>query len=96
MRREYPLLCQLDTRVLRTAAPVETLWAHRPAQLAAMVSGRFPFIRDPQMQCEVAPGAASIHRVETPAQPGSYHRSSWANRDAPGFQLVITAASDPA
>ena len=32
-RREHPLLCQLDTRVLRTGVPPETLWAHRPAQL---------------------------------------------------------------
>jgi hypothetical protein len=94
MRREFPLLGQLDTRVMRTGAPVETLWAHRPVQLAAMVSGRFPFVRDPDRECEVTPGAASVHRVETPAQPGAWHRSSWANRAAPGLQIVITAAAD--
>lgn len=96
MRREHPLLCQLDTRVMRTGAAVEALWAHRPVQLAAMVSGEFPFIRDPARQWEVMPGAISIHRVETPAQPGTLHRSSWANRVAPGFQIVVTAASDAA
>lgn len=94
MRREHPLLCRLDTRVSRTGAAVETLWAHRPAQLAAMASGDFPFLRDPAQEFEITPGAASIHRVETPAQPGTWHRSSWGNRAAPGFQIVITAAAD--
>lgn len=94
MRREFPLLCQMDTRVLRTGAPVEALWAHRPAQLAAMTSGSFPFLLDREQEVEVTPGAASIHRVEGPAQPGAWHRSSWSNRHAPGLQIVITAASD--
>lgn len=94
MRREFSLLGQMDTRVLRTGVPVETLWAHRPMQLAAMVSGRFPFLRDPDREYEVTPGAASVHRVQTPAQSGAWHRSSWANRDAPGLQIVITAAAD--
>jgi hypothetical protein len=94
MRREFPLLGQMDTRVMRTGVPVEKLWAHRPAQLAAMVSGGFPFLLDPEREVEVTPGAASIHRVETPAQSGAWHRSSWANRDAPGLQIVITAAAD--
>lgn len=94
MRREHPLLGRLDARVMRTGAAVEALWAHRPQQLRAMVSGDFPFLRDPAQVLEVTPGAASIHRVATPAQPGSWHRSSWENRTAPGFQIVITAASD--
>jgi len=94
MRREFPLLGQLDTRVMRTGAPVEGLWAHRPVQLAAMASGRFPFLVDPDSESEVTPGNASVHRVETPAQAGAWHRSSWANRDAPGLQIVITAAAD--
>lgn len=94
MHREFPLLCRLDTRVLRTGAPVEALWAHRPAQLAAMASGRFPFLIDPDREIEVTPGAISIHRVETPMAPGTYHRSSWANRQSPGLQLVVTVASD--
>lgn len=96
MRREHPLLCRLDTRVMRSGVAVEQAWAHRPAQLEAMASGAFPFIRDRAQEWEVTPGAVSIHRVETPAQPGTWHRSSWANRAAPGFQLVITAASDAA
>lgn len=94
MRREHPLLGRLDMRVMRTGAAVETLWAHRPAQLAAMTSGKFPFIRDSAAEWEITPGAASIHRVETPAQPGAWHRSSWDNRAAPGFQIVITASAD--
>jgi hypothetical protein len=94
MRREYPQLCRLDTRVMRTGEPVERLWAHRPVQLEAMTSGHFPFLRDPGLEWEVAPGAASIHRVQTPGQPGTWHRSSWANRHNPGLQVVITMASD--
>lgn len=94
MRREHPLLGRLDTRVMRSGAPVEAVWAHRPVQLDAMRSGRFPFVRDPAREIEVTPGAASIHTVETPRQPGTWHRSSWANRAAPGLQIVITASSD--
>jgi hypothetical protein len=94
MHREHPLLCRLDTRVARTGGDVEALWAHRPLQLEAMRSGGFPFLIACDRVCEVTPGAASIHRVETPRQPGTYHRSSWANRHAPGIQIVITAAAD--
>jgi hypothetical protein len=94
MRREHPLLCQLDTRVLRTGAAVESLWAHRPVQLAAMVSGDFPFLRDPARVFQIASGAVSIHRVQTPLQTGTYHRSSWENRQSPGLQIVVTAAAD--
>lgn len=94
MRREHPLLGQLDTRVLRAGGDVEAIWAHRPVQLAAMQSGQFPFLIDPAREVEVTPGAASIHRVQTPAHPGTYHRSAWANRRSPGLQVVITAAAD--
>jgi hypothetical protein len=94
MHREFPLLCQLDTQVMRTGAAVEAIWAHRPVQLAAMISGRFPFLLEPDRAWEVTPGAASIHRLQTPAQPGAWHRSSWDNRLSPGLQIVITAASD--
>lgn len=96
MRREHALLCQLDTRVLRTGGAAERLWAHRPAQLDAMASGRFPFLLDSAREWEVAPGAASIHRVETRDQRGTWHRSSWENRGSPGLQIVVTAASPPA
>lgn len=94
MRREHPLLCRLDTTVLRDGGDVEALWAHRPVQLAAMASGDFPFLRDPGRVREITPGAASIHRVETPGRPGTFHRASWANRRAPGLQIVVTGASD--
>lgn len=94
MHREHPLLCRLDTRVARSGSAVETLWAHRPAQLAALASGDFPFLRDRTREFEIAPGALSIHRVETPVQPGAWHRSSWRNRTDPGFQIVITATAD--
>ncbi len=94
MRREHPLLCSLDTQVARTGRNVETLWPHRPRQLEAMRSGQFPFLKNPEKVGPVAPGAASIHRVETPGSPGTYHRSCWSNRDCPGFQIVITAAAD--
>lgn len=94
MRREHPLLCRLDTRVLRTGAGIEQLWPHRPRQMEAMISGRFPFIVDPDREWQVSPDAASVHRVQTPAQQGTYHRSSWANRQSPGLQIVITVSSD--
>ncbi|WP_447726098.1 hypothetical protein [Sphingomonas koreensis] len=93
MRREHPLLCRLDMRVLHTGGAVEALWAHRPAQLAAMISGEFPFLRDRAQEVEITPGALSIHRMETPEQPGAWHRSSWDNRATPGFQIVITAGA---
>lgn len=94
MRREFPQLTRLDAQVMHAGAEVERQWAHRPQQLAAMRSGRFPFIRDPSAEFAITPGAISIHRVETPAQRGTFHRSHWANRDRPGFQIVITAVSD--
>src|SRR5687768_1061685 len=93
MRREHALLGRLDTRVMRTGEDVSALWAHRPRQLEALVSGQFPFVIDPERHWEIGPGAASIHRVQTPAQQGTYHRSSWDNRASPGLQIVVTAMS---
>ena len=94
MRREHPLLCRLDTQVANTGRDVEALWRHRPKQLEAMRSGSFPFLIDPTRVWQVAPDAASIHRVDTPRACGTYHRSCWSNRQRPGFQIVITAAAD--
>ena len=96
MQREYPLLGRLDTRVMQQGGSVETLWPHRPVQVAAMQRGDFPFVRDPQAVWQIDPGAASIHRVDTPRRPGTFHRSCWANRATPGLQIVITVASDGA
>ena len=97
MNREYPLLYQLDRRIMRTpslsGSDLETLWAHRPVQAAAMISGRFPFVRDSREEWAIKPHAASVHRIETPSQTGTYHRSSWENRLSPGFQFVMTAGS---
>lgn len=93
MRREHVLLGRLDTRVMRAGTPVEKLWAHRPAQLASLQSGQFPFLREPSRIFQVVPGCASIHRVQTPGHKGAFHRSSWANRHVPGIQIVITASS---
>lgn len=94
MQREYSLIGRLDTRVMQQGGSVETLWAHRPVQVAAMQSGDYPFVRDPQAVWQVAADAASIHRVDTPGHPGTFHRSCWANRISPGLQIVITVASD--
>jgi hypothetical protein len=96
MRREHPLLCRLDSQVLRAGGDIERLWSHRPAQVAAMTSGRFPFLRDPARTAQVDANAISIHKVETPLRPGTFHRSSWANRASPGLQIVITIVSDAA
>jgi hypothetical protein len=93
MRREHALLGRLDTRVLRTGEDVRMLWAHRPQQLEALISGRFPFLIDVNRHSQIRPNAASIHRVQTPAQQGSYHRSSWDNHASPGLQIVVTAVS---
>jgi hypothetical protein len=93
MRREHALLGRLDTRVMRTGEDVSALWAHRPRQLEALVSGQFPFVIEAGRHWEIRPGAASIHRIQTPAQQGTYHRSSWDNHASPGLQIVITAVS---
>lgn len=93
MEREYPLLGRLDTRVMRQGGTLDELWAHRPAQVAAMKAGDYSFLRDRDAVIRVDPGAASIHRVDTPDRPGTFHRSCWTNHTSPGFQIVITAAS---
>lgn len=94
MRHEHPLLGQLDTNVLRTGAAAEELWAHRPHELEMMKSGDFPFIIDPDRVWQFDANAITIHRVDTPGHPGTYHRSSWANRHSPGLQIVVTVAAD--
>jgi hypothetical protein len=96
MRREHVLLGRMDTEVLRTGVDVRSLWSHRPEQVEALISGEFPFLIHPERHWGIQPGAASIHRVQTPAQQGTYHRSSWQNHASPGLQIVITAVSGDA
>jgi hypothetical protein len=93
MRREHALLGRLDTRVLRTGEDVRSVWAHRPRQLEALISGQFPFLIEAERHWEIRPGAASIHRIQATAQQGTYHRSSWENHASPGLQVVVTAVS---
>jgi hypothetical protein len=93
MRREHALLGRLDTRVMRTGEDVRSLWSHRPRQLGELISGQSPFLIDPERHSEIGQGAASIHRVQTPAQQGTYHRSSWENHASPGLQIVVTTVS---
>lgn len=93
MRRELPLLCELDRKALATGLPLEDLWGHRPVQTGSMMSGRYAFLRDPDKVWEIQRDAMSIHRFETPYHAGTYHRSSWENRMQPGLQLVMTSGA---
>lgn len=90
MRRELPLLCELDRKVFRTGEGLEGLWAHRPRQMQAMTSGVYPFLRDPAQVWQIQRDAISVHRFHTPRDVGTYHRSAWENRNAPGLQIVMT------
>lgn len=93
MRRELPLLCELDRDAFRTGAPLEALWAHRPRQVEAMTSGRYPFLRDAGKVWEIHRDAISVHRFQTPYHRGTYHRSSWENHSCPGVQIVMTTGA---
>lgn len=93
MRREHPLLCRLDRNVAITGSVLERLWAHRPCQVTSMILDRFPFTVDPGRTWEIHRDAVSIHRIETPAHGGTFHRSAWANRSRPGLQIIMTATS---
>lgn len=95
MHREHALLGRLDTAVAASGADFRTLWAHRPKQVRAMIEGDFSFLKSRAGQRQVAAGAVSIHRVATPQQSGTYHRSDWANHARAGLQIVVTAAGDP-
>jgi hypothetical protein len=90
MRRELPLLCELDRKAMRTGEPLEALWAHRPRQVEAMTLDRNSFLRDPSRVWEIQRDAISIHRFQTPRCEGTYHRSAWENRVSPGLQIVMT------
>jgi hypothetical protein len=90
MRRELPLLCELDRKALRTGEPLQVLWGHRPRQVEAMTLDRNPFLRDPARVWEIERNAISIHRFQTPKHGGTYHRSAWENRVSPGLQIVMT------
>lgn len=93
MRREHPILCRLDIETARTGLPLETLWRHRPVQLQTLIKGNYPFLRDPDRVDAVHPTSVSVHRIETPRMRGTYHRSAWGNREAPGLQIIVTVTS---
>lgn len=93
MVREHPLLCRLDRMVFETHLPLERLWSHRPRQLRAMVSDDYPFMLDPQARRALRPHAISVHRIETPWHPGTWHRSAFENCHAPGLQLIMTVTT---
>lgn len=93
MRREFPLIFELDRKTLATGLPLERLWEHRPAQIRSMMSGQYPFLRDPERVWQIQRDAVSIHRFQTPYHTGTYHRSSWENRPKPGLQFVMTTGA---
>ncbi|KVC92359.1 hypothetical protein WI76_03895 [Burkholderia ubonensis] len=93
MRREHPLLCRLDRDVAASGQPLEILWQHRHQQVYAMIEDDFPFLLDRDRVEAVRASSVSVHRIETPRLPGTYHRSAWANRNAPGLQIIITVTT---
>lgn len=93
MRREHPILCKLDRIVADTGAPLEQVWRHRPAQVELLASGAYPYLKDPDRVRRIKPDAISIHRIDTPGVEGTYHRSGWNNRTAPGLQIIMTATT---
>jgi hypothetical protein len=93
MRREHPLLCRLDRDIAASGGGLEALWRHRPRQVRAMIEDDFPFVRDRDRVGAVGASSISIHRIETPRMPGTFHRSAWANRMTPGLQIIITVTT---
>lgn len=93
MRREHPLLCRLDRDIAATGGSLEALWHYRPRQVRAMIEDDFPFVRDRGRVGAVDASSISIHRIETPRMPGTFHRSAWANRMSPGLQIIITVTT---
>ena len=91
--RERPLVQRLDRRYLATKRPLADLWRHRPVQLSQLLSGRYPFIRDPREVFTLATDAISVHRVRARHHAGTLHATSAANVRSPGLQLVITSRS---
>lgn len=91
--RERPLVQRLDRRLLATKRPLAELWRHRPVQLEQLLTGRYPFIRDPRRVFTLATDAISIHRVQARRHDGTLHATSAANVRSPGLQIVITARS---
>lgn len=93
MQREHPLLCKLDRKVVETGRNLESLWAHRPKQMNAMICGNYPFLKDPGKVYSLHRDSIAVHRIETPDHCGTWHRSSWENRRSPGLQVIVTATS---
>jgi hypothetical protein len=93
MAREHPLLCRLDRLVFESGEPLERVWAHRPRQIHAMRTGEYPFLRDREGEHELDPRAISVHRLETPNDHGTWHRSSYANSQTPGLQFIMTVTT---
>ncbi|HEY9779559.1 MAG TPA: hypothetical protein V6D09_05420 [Leptolyngbyaceae cyanobacterium] len=93
MRRERPLLCMLDRKVLECKSSYREIWRHRPVQIADMHRCRFPFIRNPNNVVEVAPNSLVLHQFETINDLGSFHCGAAENEATPGLQTVFTATS---
>ncbi len=92
MSREHPLLCRLDRALFDSGESLERLWRHRPRQVQAMRSGIYPFLRQHSHVWQLDPHAIGVHRFETPTTGGTYHRSTWENRDSPGLQVIMTSS----
>lgn len=93
MQREHPLLCRLDRQIYEERSSLDRVWKHRPKQVESMKTGEFEFLANNKKVFQLDPEGVSIHRIESPSWPGTWHHSAWENHKTPGIQVIITATS---
>jgi hypothetical protein len=90
IHRELHLIRRMDAIAYKDAKPIEEIWAHRPRQVELMKNEQHHYMHDRSKLFQVPVGWSSIHLVDTPDFPGTFHCNTFKNADQPGLQLLIT------
>jgi hypothetical protein len=88
MARMLPFVQKLDAAAFATGIKTDEYLAGKPALLNQF--HRRAFLKDPDLFASVPHNHASLHRVETPRQRGTFHANNFSNETQPGLQLIFT------
>lgn len=90
--RELHLIRKMDSLSFKEGKSIEEIWPHRPKQVENMKSGYHYYMKNKELIYEVPTHWSSVHLIETPQFPGTFHCNTYANKEKPGLQLILTSA----
>ncbi len=93
IHRELHLIRRMDAIVFGEGKTIDEVWAHRPRQVSLLKNEKHHYMLDASKLEQVPVNWSSIHYVDTPDFPGTFHCNTFRNAEQPGLQLLFTTVN---